>query len=375
MAAAVGDAKVAQIVMLVDSPGGYAMGIERAVDAVRGANAQKPVHAYARNMMASAAMWIGAQARTITASRMADVGSIGVYTILEDSTKYFEKQGITRHLIKAGLYKGVGADGIPVTEQDLQVVASEVVAIYDSFVTDIAAGRKIDRAKALALADGRTHTGESLLATGLVDKLGRLDELVNELNSLTAGAGRPGSGARVSTAQEFRTMADENKNETGAPARVAATAVELRTAFPDDAEFRFGCLEKGLTLLEAKADYSGVLAGKLAESNKKAAELQGQLAEAKAAVPAAQPQNDAARKEAARLAFAGATEPGNGAAAGSPGLTLEAGAQTVLREALARGDRISLATATWRAAKDPRFAHLHQDWLKRQGRVAVEKTA
>ena len=61
LAAAVADRSVKRIILLVDSPGGAALGVEELADEIRRANAVKPVVAVVDVLMASAALWLGQQ--------------------------------------------------------------------------------------------------------------------------------------------------------------------------------------------------------------------------------------------------------------------------------------------------------------------------
>jgi len=86
--AALADPDVRGILLHIDdSPGGTMAGTADLAAAVAAANLEKPVWAQIDDMGASAAYWVAAQARRIVANATAELGSIGVVAVLEDSSK------------------------------------------------------------------------------------------------------------------------------------------------------------------------------------------------------------------------------------------------------------------------------------------------
>ena len=88
------------MVLQIDSPGGTVDGTETLGNIVR--NAQKPVVTFVDGQMCSAALWIGSSADEVIASTDTDeIGSVGVLVQFADMQPYFEKQGVTFHIVKA----------------------------------------------------------------------------------------------------------------------------------------------------------------------------------------------------------------------------------------------------------------------------------
>ena len=56
--------------------------------------------------------------------------------------------------------------------------------VYRLFTSKVAAGRKLDMEKLATLAEGRVFTGRMALEAGLVDRLGTLDDAVDEARTL-----------------------------------------------------------------------------------------------------------------------------------------------------------------------------------------------
>ncbi len=80
------DKRVRSILLRIESPGGSASGIGELADAVFAARQQKPVHAHIDTIGASAAYWVASQASRVTAEPTAEIGSIGAYRPITDSS-------------------------------------------------------------------------------------------------------------------------------------------------------------------------------------------------------------------------------------------------------------------------------------------------
>lgn len=221
-AAAVQDVKAGElgsIMLLVDSPGGSVSGVDTLAQDIRNAVRDGvPVVAFADDQMASAAYWIGSQATEVYASSTAAVGSIGVYSVLTDSSRAAENAGYKVHLVKAGQYKGTGADGVPVSTEALQAMSGEVAAYYEAFTDAVAKGRKgkLTRSQVAELADGRVHVGPAAAELGLVDGIATAEEVVARMNRQHGKTKRAAAGG---TAQPgAASMKNNDVNVTPQPA-------------------------------------------------------------------------------------------------------------------------------------------------------------
>jgi len=176
--AAAKDDAVTAIVLDIDSPGGSISGVDDTAQAVRAANAKKPVTAFTGGMMASAAYWIGSAAGRVVTSRTGELGSIGVFMVHEDWSKFDERLGITTTVIKAGKYKALHLE--PITDESRAVMQAEVDAVNDIFIASVADGRGVDeKAVRERMADGRVFIGQKAVDAGLADKVQSLDEVIS----------------------------------------------------------------------------------------------------------------------------------------------------------------------------------------------------
>ena len=135
------DDDVSSIMLDIDSPGGTIDGVESLASDLFAARDIKPVHAHAQDLMASAAYWIGSQAGTLTAGPTAAVGSIGVYTVMDDTSAIVDGKGIRKYVIASHPLKGAGVPGSRITD-DQRDDAQRVIDGYAGlFVAAIARGR------------------------------------------------------------------------------------------------------------------------------------------------------------------------------------------------------------------------------------------
>lgn len=136
----------------------------------------RPIYAYFDSIACSAAYDLSMAADEIYANRMTTTGAIGVYSTYYDLSQLFEKYGIREVLIKSGENKGMGSYGQEFTDEQIALVQEEIDEMYDIFITNVANGRKMDKAAVKKLADGRTFTASQALDNGLIDGICRYDE-------------------------------------------------------------------------------------------------------------------------------------------------------------------------------------------------------
>lgn len=184
---ALSDKTIDAIVLDVDSPGGTVTGVPEAAQAIETAVAQKPIVAYTGGMMASAAYWISASADAIFAAPSADVGSIGVYAALLDTSRMLENEGIKVEMFKQGKFKAMGFPGIPLTEEQRAYIQDGVDDIANWFRGFVSANRRSVEADAM---EGQTFMGQSAVDAGLVDRIGSLDDAIAFAEEEAAARGK-----------------------------------------------------------------------------------------------------------------------------------------------------------------------------------------
>ena len=174
---------VKEILMIVESGGGSVSGTKELADDVKAASGIKKVTAYINDIGASAAYWVASQASVIYANEMAEIGSIGVVAVVQDTSGMYEREGVKVHVISTGSMKGAFADGAPITDEMLADLQEKVDQINIVFKGAILAGRSIDSAKLDSIADGRTYTASKALEFGLIDGIQSLETVVANVKS------------------------------------------------------------------------------------------------------------------------------------------------------------------------------------------------
>jgi signal peptide peptidase SppA len=281
--AALADVDVAAIMLDCESPGGSVDGIAELADEIADAKNAKPLVAYCSGQCCSAAYWLACQASEVVASKTSAVGSIGVYSVVIDSSRAAESNGYKVNVVKAGAYKAGTVRGAPVTPEALADTQRGINSIYSMFVDAVAAGRGITNEQALALADGRVHIGASALAIGLVDSIATREQCLANLQARADAALKPGLPARSVPAKGPNFPKGHAMTEIEFKAAEAKRIADIKAAFADDAVYALDAIASGKTLLEAQAAYAVVLKDKLAAQ----AAAHAEAIKAAAAQPAA----------------------------------------------------------------------------------------
>lgn len=265
IAEAAASEKTQRIELRIESPGGQVSGVAETAEAIAAAAKDYEVTATVEDLAASAAYWLASQADTITANPNAFIGSIGVYTVYGDWSKFAADLGVTIHVIRSGEHKGMGVMGAPITEAQIAAMQENIDRIAAHFTDAVASGRGWERDKAVELSTGRLWEATAAAELGLIDAVTMPTTL-----GATAQTTKP-------TTERDQPMKDQ---EQKAEATVDIAAVQsaerkrmadLRAAFPKDLEFAMTQFEAGATLTEAKAAYADVLSERLAAKDKEPA--------------------------------------------------------------------------------------------------------
>lgn len=177
--AAAGDANVSGIILDVDSPGGTVNGSMELGDLVADISKnRKPVVAYTSGMMCSAAYWMVAGCASILARRSAEVGSIGVYSVVLDYSEMYRQFGVEVELFKSGEHKGAGYPGTKLTDEQRALIESEVAATGVIFRAHVKAERGVEDGD----MEGQAFTGDDAINKGFVTM--RAESIQNALDTL-----------------------------------------------------------------------------------------------------------------------------------------------------------------------------------------------
>ncbi|MGQ0674559.1 MAG: signal peptide peptidase SppA [Rhodospirillales bacterium] len=174
---------VKAVLVHVDSPGGTVVGGERLYLALRKLAEKKPVVTVMDTTATSAGYMVSLAGDHLLAGSGSVTGSIGVLMQTTDVTQLLEKIGVGAEAIKSGALKGVPSPFEKLSGEGRKATKEVVDDIYAMFVEMVAERRKLDPAKARALADGRVFTGRQALGAGLIDAVGGEDEALKWLKA------------------------------------------------------------------------------------------------------------------------------------------------------------------------------------------------
>ena len=135
--AAVQDQGAKSILFDIDSPGGSVQGIDGALSLMRNVSKVKPTSAFTSSI-GSAAYWLGTAAGHITASRFAQVGSVGAVATVRDMSKMYEDIGIKHEIIRSDPSKMAVTPYEPLSDEARAELEAMVQQIRDMFVDDLA---------------------------------------------------------------------------------------------------------------------------------------------------------------------------------------------------------------------------------------------
>jgi signal peptide peptidase SppA len=141
----------------IDSPGGTVAGTPELAAAVKALNGSKPVYAFSSGLMCSAAYWIASQARAIYATPSAQVGSIGVVQAVIDNTAALDKAGLKVEVFSVGKYKAMGAPGTPLTDDQRELIQSNLAEIAAEFHDAVLSRGRAIPSEAM---EGQTFSGK-----------------------------------------------------------------------------------------------------------------------------------------------------------------------------------------------------------------------
>jgi len=182
---------VKAVVLRVDSPGGVVAPSQEICEEVRKFAAKKKIVVSMGSLAASGGYYISAPATLIYANPGTITASIGVILKLSNIEALIDKIGIKAYTLKTGKYKDSGSPVRQFSEEDRAMLQAVIDNTHEQFVQAVAVGRKLPVAEVRKIADGRILTGEQAKTLKLVDRLGTLQDAIEEAGRLAGIKGEP----------------------------------------------------------------------------------------------------------------------------------------------------------------------------------------
>lgn len=283
------------VLLNIDSGGGSTRGINLAVDAIRKYSAFGNIDAHTDGVMASAAYWIGATAKRVTASEMAEGGSIGVMAVLRNYVDTEKNMGVKFTVLKAGKFKAVGNPFEELTKENQAYLQKNIDETNAFFLNHVSRQRNLMVSAADVWADGQVFYAREAVRVGLFDKVANIDDLfeggsaasnpsdtrraemeisAEKLAQIQAGA-KPEDVLTASELLAYNAMLEKNASESAAEPKDEKPAAEATAEAETEADKEAN--------VNANASVSDALAKALKENGKLEAQLEAAQAQLKVA--------------------------------------------------------------------------------------------
>ncbi|MFZ2948796.1 MAG: signal peptide peptidase SppA [Desulfuromonadaceae bacterium] len=182
---------VKSVVLRVDSPGGIVAPSQEIYAEVKKFAARKKIIVSMGSLAASGGYYISAPATMIYANPGTITASIGVILKLSNIESLMDKLGIKSYTLKTGKYKDSGSPVRQLSAEDRAMLQSVINNTHQQFVRAVAEGRRLPIEDVRKIADGRILSGEQAMEHKLVDRLGTLQDAIDEAGRQAGISGDP----------------------------------------------------------------------------------------------------------------------------------------------------------------------------------------
>lgn len=178
------DDDIAALVLRINSPGGTVA----ASDAIHArikryhADTGVPVLASMGGIAASGGYYVAMAADTVIAEPTTITGSIGVILAGVNITGLLDKLGIENQTFTSGDHKDILSPLRPARPGENAIAQQVVDALYNQFVSVVenSRGDALDQSRIHQITDGRIFAATTARERGLVDEIGRIDDVLAE---------------------------------------------------------------------------------------------------------------------------------------------------------------------------------------------------
>ncbi len=172
------DGNVGALLLKLNTPGGAVV----PSDDIRLAATEfdGPTIAYATDTCASGGYWIASGCDELWARELSVVGSIGVLGSRINAADLADRLGVNYEQFTAGRFKDAGTPLKELEDEEREYLQGLTDDFYDSFVENVAGGRDLD-VEEIRDTEARVYLGEAAAEHGLVDELGRREDIEAKL--------------------------------------------------------------------------------------------------------------------------------------------------------------------------------------------------
>ena len=283
----VADGNAEEIILKIDSGGGSTVGALPCSESIADLAKKKKITAFCDDFCCSGAYLLASQCSRIISAQGSILGSIGVFTVLTDTSERDEERGLKRTVVSTSKIKGAGADG-KVTEELEAEVQREIDEWHDLFRASVISGRNISEKEMDAAATGQVFLPDKALELKLIDEVVNFHDLVDiktfSQESRDTPETKPDGGYESMDAKEREELIAQAKAEAKAAVQADVDAATKRA---EEAESRANTLaaektEAEKAELEGKASTSEEWKERALAAERKEAEAKQQADELKA---------------------------------------------------------------------------------------------
>ncbi len=142
------------------------------------AKAEKPLVVSMGDLAASGGYYIACVADSIVANPTTLTGSIGVFGMIPNLSKFYKKKlGITIDTVNTGKYADMGVNR-PLSTFEKNKIQNSVKNIYTTFITHVSEGRNMSTEAVDEIGQGRIWTGYDAKDIGLIDTYGGIEKAI-----------------------------------------------------------------------------------------------------------------------------------------------------------------------------------------------------
>lgn len=176
------DDRIKKVLLDIKSGGGAASGVDTGSGAISELRKRKPVIAFAHNLMASAAYWLGSAADQIYASRLSQIGSIGAMTVHMTFARALKEFGVDVEVFRSAELKAIGSPMEELSDKARAEIQLGIDTWHAEFVNHVASERGVAPARVQSdWATGQVFFAPKALQLGLIDGIMTFDGLVSAM--------------------------------------------------------------------------------------------------------------------------------------------------------------------------------------------------
>lgn len=173
------DSAVKAVVLKINSPGGTVTASDIIYQELKNFKEKNRVKTIAclMDLATSGAYMAAVACDKISAHPTSVTGSIGVIALKINAKGLLEKIGVENETMKAGEKKDLVSPLRGMTQEEREIIQKVLDELHQQFMERVAAGRKgLSMEQVKALSDGRIFTAQQALASGLIDRIGYLED-------------------------------------------------------------------------------------------------------------------------------------------------------------------------------------------------------